>query len=1038
MKHIEPEALAALAEGRLTRKEIAPVLAHLRECAECTSDVEAVAGSVPFRESRRFDVRWMAAAAAAVIAIVTAVMLLRPRDPMERLVSLAPRSARIVEPRLTGGFAWAPYRGPNRADDSSVDADRLRLAGAAGDAVANARGDAASEHVAGVALLLAEKPEEAVIRLRRAVDRSPADAQAWSDYAAVLEAWAMKSGRPSAHPPALAAADRALRIDAELPEALFNRALILEQLALHAQARAAWEQYLRVDSTSPWADEAREHLKRLSSSTGEMRFREEQPRLERAALTGDARTVGEIVARYPQQCRTFAEAEYLGRWGEQHDEDALAVARAIGTALAKHSRESLLLDAVAAIDSGDAARRATLAEAHAVYRRGRIAYSKQQPAAAQPDLLRAAALFERGGSPMAAVSRYFAACARYDREDLAGAREELERLHAAANPRYLALAAQVQWQLALMAMADGDWSSMLDVLGGAEENFESLGERSNRGFILGLQSTALSCLGRPDDAWRVRIEAFRMLGEEGRGDRLPVSIGGAARAELIAGRLDSARSLLSIEAAAHREARADTLLASALLRQALLDTQAGDFTAAADAAREASALAEQTKDPGVRDVLRAMANVAGGAAALHDNARHANKLLTDAIEFYGRSEHALFLPQALLLRARAASQLGDSAAAARDLDDGLGVIERHRIRLAGPVVASDVLDASTALVRDALRMRLDSGDVAGAFASIERARFLIGGDAATAPVSAAELQQRLRGSNTAVLLIAVVPPEVAIIAVTENDLIAKRVRDDASASYEILIRPVEPVLARVSRVVIVPEPSLQYVSFAALYDRRAKQYLIERVAVAIAPSASSLRAATMATPRKLLAVALPTDSLAPLPDAQRELTELRTLYRNGAILNAESATLSAVTASDADVLHIAGHTARQKGVEDLALPFRDARASWRDIAAMHLEREPVVVVAACETLRRPDARHTRALSLGESFLAAGAADVIGTLSPIADRDALEFFKAVHGGIASGLPASDALRRAQLDAIAREVSTGQGTPWRSVALMTRRI
>ncbi|HEV7241183.1 MAG TPA: CHAT domain-containing protein [Thermoanaerobaculia bacterium] len=1038
MKHIEPETLAALAEGRLTRKEIAPVLAHLRECTECTSDVEAVAGSVPFRERRRFDVRWMAAAA-AVIAIVTAVMLLRPRDPMQRLVSLAPRSARIIEPRLTGGFAWAPYRGPNRADDSAADADRLRLVGAAGDAVAKARGDAASEHVAGVALLLAEKPEDAVARLRRAAEQSPSDARAWSDFAAALEAWAISSGRPSLHPQALAAADRALRIDADLPEALFNRALILEQLGLQAQARAAWEQYLRADPASPWTEEAREHLKRSSSSTGEMRFREEQPRLERAALSGDAQTVGELVARYPQQCRTFAEAEYLGRWGEQKDEDALAVARAIGTALAEHSRESLLLDAVAAIDSGDAARRATLAEAHAVYRRGRIAYSKQQPAAAQADLLRAAALFEQGRSPMSDVARYFAACARYDQEDLIGAREELERLNVSANPRYLALAAQVQWQLALTAMADGDWSSALDALDSAEAKFESLGERSNRGFIFGLQSTALNCLGRPDDAWRVRIEAFRMLGEEGRGDRLAVSIGGAARAELYAGRLDSARALLSIEATAHREARAGTLLASALLRQTLLDTQAGDFTAAANAAREASALAEQTKDGGVREVLRAMANVAGGAVALHEDARHANELLTKAIEFYSRSEHALFLPQALLLRARAASHLGDSASAARDLDDGLAAIERHRIRLAGPVVASDVLDAATALVRDALRMRLDSGDAGGAFACIERGRFLIGGDAAVSPVSAAELQQRLRGSGTAVILIAAVPPDTALIGVTENDLIAKRIRG-TSASYDILIRPVESLLARVSRVVVVPDPSLQHVSFAALYDARAKQYLVERVAVAIAPNASSLRAANIAAPRRLLAVALPTGTLAPLPGAQRELAELRALYRNGAILDAASATFSAVAgaAADADVLHIAGHTARQPGAEDLALPFTGGRGSWRDIAAMHLEREPLVVVAGCETLRRPDARHTRALSLGESFLAAGAADVIGTLSPIADRDALDFFKAVHDGIASGLPASDALRRAQLDAIAREVSTGHETPWRAVALMTRRI
>ena len=71
-----------------------------------------------------------AVAAAALIAIV-AVPLLRRRDTsaVARLVAAAPRSARVVEARLTLGFAWARYRGSARstAAGTGVDAEALEL-----------------------------------------------------------------------------------------------------------------------------------------------------------------------------------------------------------------------------------------------------------------------------------------------------------------------------------------------------------------------------------------------------------------------------------------------------------------------------------------------------------------------------------------------------------------------------------------------------------------------------------------------------------------------------------------------------------------------------------------------------------------------------------------------------------------------------------------------------------------------------------------------------------------------------------------------
>jgi tetratricopeptide (TPR) repeat protein len=212
----------------------------------------------------RSDSRWWlgAVAAAVIIAVIAVPLLSRRNDPIARLIALAPASARIVEPRLSGGFAWAPYRGPMRSADSAADAERLKLGGAAGDAIARAQRDDSehAQHAAGVALVLVDQPAAAIDRLRVAAEQSPNDVHVWSDLAAARYAASVQLQRPSLLPEALAAADHAVRIDPKSAEALFNRALILDHLGKTTDARSAWLRYLQIDSSSSWATEARSHL----------------------------------------------------------------------------------------------------------------------------------------------------------------------------------------------------------------------------------------------------------------------------------------------------------------------------------------------------------------------------------------------------------------------------------------------------------------------------------------------------------------------------------------------------------------------------------------------------------------------------------------------------------------------------------------------------------------------------------------------------------------------------------------------------------
>jgi hypothetical protein len=169
---LDAEVLAAFADGRLKRSEMPAVLAHLRSCPKCMSALE-IANDVVSTEPRQRPFRWWwaAAAAAAIAAMaVTVPLLWRDEAPLQRVVQLAPVSERNVEARLSGGFAWAPYRGPNRATGDAADLQRFKLTGEAASLIERAeegkRVDA--QHAAGVALLLIDRPDDSIPRLRDA------------------------------------------------------------------------------------------------------------------------------------------------------------------------------------------------------------------------------------------------------------------------------------------------------------------------------------------------------------------------------------------------------------------------------------------------------------------------------------------------------------------------------------------------------------------------------------------------------------------------------------------------------------------------------------------------------------------------------------------------------------------------------------------------------------------------------------------------------------------------------------------------------
>jgi len=114
-----------------------------------------------------------------------------------------------------------------------------------------------AHHVLGKVYLAQGRLDEAIKEFDQSINGSKDPAQNLNDLGV---AWLEKGD----YNRSLDNFNQALQLDGNLQEALFNRALAYEKQSRFDEAKTDWNEYLKRDSTSPWADEARRHLTRIS------------------------------------------------------------------------------------------------------------------------------------------------------------------------------------------------------------------------------------------------------------------------------------------------------------------------------------------------------------------------------------------------------------------------------------------------------------------------------------------------------------------------------------------------------------------------------------------------------------------------------------------------------------------------------------------------------------------------------------------------------------------------------------------------------
>jgi CHAT domain-containing protein len=1075
--HPDPENLGAFAEGRLNEAMTREITMHISACNQC---LDALGGAVRFgRGERGVEIvtkrltqraTWLAAAAAilAVIGLGTFRELLRRSgdSQLARLAAAAPRDYRVVEPRLTG-FRWAPvraYRDPASTLWTNEPA-YLRMAGAAGEVLEKVRIDSSPEtlHAAGVAKLLLHDPAGAVGILETATTRTPDDPHAWSDLAAAQLTLAIQQRRPSVLPLALASEDRALKLDHGLRDALFNRALILENMGLTADAAEAWRAYLTVDADSDWAHEARENLNRLMGPKPGA-FKQRVGDIERAAWAGDAVAVRRIVDLYRQEARAYCEVEGLGQWSEAvRSGNATAAAmnlmtvRMVGEALVRLNGESLLSDAVRIIDdaSPDPRRTRQLAMAHATYREGRLLYSKQKLPRAERVLSDAADMLASTHSPMEGVARYYVANVIFDQNRVGTAKVLLQQLAvsdvATSHP---ALLAQVEGQIGLCEGYEGHWHDALSALDSARTRFASLGETGLLSSVESNLAEVYEFLGQPDRAWEHRIPVFRELSNHPIQDRLISALAGATRGELRAERLASALALIDTQLRHASQANNALIVADAQRRRCIIHRRMGDTREAWIDLRQVRTTLTRIADSGLRDRLNAELLVAEGDLRREFDPQRAIALYTAAIDFYAAAGQRFYLPEALLERARAWRHAGSVAESARDLDAGILELEAQRTAASKADLRTGLFDQQSSLFEEAVDLAITRGDLAAAFQYADGAhgRTLLDAAASRTGADVLAVQRALRPGET-VLELTLVPDGVATFVVRPNGIFAfrqqvlrrdlegrvsalrsaieqredeKEIRRKAAALFVTVFESSRASLSGTDSLILVGDRFLQRIPFAALYDASRDRWFVEDFALTIAPSAAVWASAeaqrseeSVRSPHALVVSDQGSVDAPPLMWTVEEGREVAALYPMHRILGPGEATVPRFLADSPlyDVVHFAGH-ARAEGIHDSALLLtRDdegaSALTTEVIAMMDLRRTRLVVLAACGTAAADSSSMEGMPSLARAFLAAGVPSVVGSLWPIDDKEAAAIVIEFHRQLSRGSDTSHALRNAQL-------------------------
>lgn len=967
-------------------------------------------------------------------------------DPRFAKLVEAVGEERYIEARLTGGFKYGPLRQVMRGP-GDLSNQNLQLLAAAGELQKAVERDPSAEnlHAWGAAQLLLGSLDGAVSSLRSSLRLRPGPRVA-SDLAAALIARG-QGGNQEDFPIAL---DLLLKQEAKgqmSAEALFNLALALEAVGLTTEATDAWKRFLEKEASGPWAEQARSRIAHLNSQGT---YLEPEEAARRALGPGHQ----ELRNASGESLRALAERVWFPGFCPLNQDPvaARAIVEALGS-LALRTGDKLMMDAT------EREWGAQVCGAYASLRHGLEMVRKDQAGLARPSLHAAEHQFAALGHPFELVAAYHLGAADYATGNVDAAERGLARALVEAKSRsYRTIEAHAAWMSAVVKAAKSRYAEALLLLSEARiaaklaEEYVLLGRIDNQMADLEEYS------GLRRNAWVSRRLATTNPALAS-SDRLQYSVFGSVAAVLRRRELHHA-SALFLKRQIHASRRLGTAVSQAnvLLRgvEGLIDFGLVDQAAGLLSEAEAAfmKIAESRQASGLRDRLFAARGLVALARGRPQDAVEAMAMLDESV-MPGRELQRVDL---LFARAIVLSQLGDGAAAARSIHEGLGLLAQ-RVTASASVFDSPELAA----VRRKINVVLATGNLAPADAlalsEAERRLVLSESRAPRTPAadsSTVKLFLRVAATKTIAWVARgddVQAHELPISlseaeSLSECVLVSLAARHEAASlrclgqAYDALLRPLEDELQGATRISLVPGYPFDQIPFHALWDSRRGAFLVETHEVVVNVSGRSSSQESLARPRAVGVVApgrSATPALPVLVSSLEEASAITLLYPTGRSLLGGDATADNALrlGQDVDVLHFATHAlvdsedGRRSSIVLASDGDKPGYVKADDIARMPWGSLYAVVLAACDTAVA-DSRAASPLSIAFHVLKSGPEFVIASHVSLPDVETTRFVLSIHRHLVAGVGAPASVRLAQLEAL-RGSQTSKISVWSSVSI-----
>jgi CHAT domain-containing protein len=971
----------------------------------------------------------------------------------ELAVAMAREPERPTNARLVG-FAYAPPPTIRRGSGAPTASPDTRIAAARLEKLLADNPRPATWAAAGVAYLAIGESNMAVDALEEAVADAPSVSAYQSDLSAAYMARAVAEPRADDWAPALAAANRAIRLDPTLAEARFNRALALRGLHLRDLEAAAWREHAVAESSPDWLSDAAANG-RYAAAEGDDGTRRQKQRESAETALG-----------------RWAAAEQAGRTPEARA--SLEEARRYAFALEADGGDTLPADEVRLIDklTSDAKSLRRLATAHVRYDQSEQYSARDNLKAAAEVMAQATSDFARVGSAYAYWGPIAQATFLRHQKAAAEAMRQLKAVPVESFPaRYHHLRGRFARVEGVLWGALGRYDLEREPLQRAQQEFEAAGELEQALSAQTLLAEVDWFLGDVPNAWgnvvavTARTAALEAHSKAPTGLLYHLTIGATIATGL--GLPEAAVDFLNA-----RVSRSDSPRSEGFghMLRGRLRAQIGDVDGARKDLTRAAAVLATLDDPGLREEAAADVSIANAELLQTTDCRAAIRHVDAALPSVRRALHSIRIVGLLAVKAKCRQALGDLDGATADLADAATSFERRRTGFSSAVTRIQAFEAERDAFKDLIALEtVTRKDERAGLRVAERSRSGVLSEQWTFPFDATD-ERRLPDGVAVVYFeslddrvltwlltrerrtVLTAPIEatrlrrivVRIQRAVTDGADAERLRVVSKELTAALLHPALHALDEIDRpahtLVVIPDGPLYGIPFAALPDLGG-QPLVRARTIGVAPSLTALHAAsrslTRVVPSSVLAIGdghdVAASRLPRLPGADEEAIAVGRQYPKAVVLTGAKAMKSRVLQERAAVLHFAGHTVVNQQFPAysrlLLAPERGhdpgGALFGSDITPAAFGRVGIVVLASCDGAAGRIVNGEGAISVARLFFSAGVSTIVASLWPVQD-DVREFAETLHRELrARGNPAS-ALRAAQLALLDRR---GAATPVR---------